>query len=71
MSGETIRLSISLKSAVDFSHVTYIQEKQMLVFNFIFELLWTGWGSSESSVTLSGFRELKQIEKHGSRCTRL
>jgi len=70
VSGETIRLAISLKSAVDFLHVTYIREKQMPIFNFIFDL-WTSRGSSICSVTLFGFRELKQIEKHGSRCKRL
>jgi hypothetical protein len=43
----------------------------MLVFNFIFDLFWTGRGSSVSSVTLLGFRELKQIQKHSSRCKRL
>jgi len=37
----------------------------MLVFNFIFDLLWTGGGSSVSSVAFDGFRELQQIEKHG------
>ena len=36
----------------------------MLVFNFIFHLLWTGSGSSVSSVAFWGFRELKQIDKH-------
>ena len=45
VSGEMIRLSISLKSVVDFLHVTNIKEKQMQVFNFILELLWTGGGS--------------------------
>jgi hypothetical protein len=70
VSGETLRLSISLRSAVDFSHVTCVKEKQILVINFIFDLLWTGRGSSIISVTLLGFRELKQIEKHGSRCKR-
>ena len=59
VSGKTIRLSTILKSAVDFLHVTYIKEKQMLVFNFIFDLLRTGRGSSVSTVTLLGFRELK------------
>jgi hypothetical protein len=58
VSGETIRLAISLKSAVDFLHVPYIREKQMLTFNFLFDL-WTGRGSSISSVTLLGFRALK------------
>jgi len=35
MSGETIRLWISLKLAADFLHVMYIKYKQMLVLNFI------------------------------------
>jgi hypothetical protein len=38
----------------------------MLVPHFIFDLLWTGRGSSISSVALLGFRELQQIEKPGS-----
>jgi hypothetical protein len=44
----------------------YIKSTQMLVFHFIFDLLWTDSGSSVNSVVLFGFRELKQIEKHGS-----
>jgi len=43
----------------------------MLVFNFIFDLVRTGRGSSVGSVTLLVFRELKQIKKHGSRCKHL
>ena len=70
LSGETIRLSISLRLAIDFLHVMYIKGKQMLVFNFIFDLLWTGGGSSVSSVPFLGFRELKQIDKYGHRGTR-
>jgi hypothetical protein len=38
----------------------------MLVFNCICNLLWTGRGSSVSSVACLESRELKQIEKHGS-----
>jgi hypothetical protein len=46
----------------------FIKDKQMLVFNllFIFNILLTDRGSLASSVVL-GFRELKLIEKHGSR----
>jgi hypothetical protein len=36
VSGEKIRLSTSLRLAVDFLHVMYIKGKQMLVLNFIF-----------------------------------
>jgi hypothetical protein len=36
-SGETIRLSISWRLAVDILHVMYIKENQMLLFNVIFE----------------------------------
>jgi len=50
-----------------FLHVTWIKDKQMLAFNFIFELLWTGRDSSVSSVAFLGFRELKWIEKHDNR----
>ena len=59
MSGETIRLSISLGFTVDFLHVAYIKKKEMLVFNFIFDILWTGRGFSVNSVPFLGFRELK------------
>jgi hypothetical protein len=59
VSGEMIRLSISLRLAVDFLHVMYIKGKQMLVLNFIFDLLWTGRGSSVSSAACLGFRKLK------------
>ena len=64
LSGETIRLSISLKVAVHFLRVMYIKDKQMLVFNFIFDLLWKDGGSSVSSVAFFGFCELKYIVKH-------
>jgi hypothetical protein len=50
--GETIRLSTSLRLAVEFLHVMYIKRKQMLVFNFIFDLLWTGRCFSVSSIAL-------------------
>ena len=59
MSGETIRLSISLRLTVDSVHVTYIKDVQIVSFNFIFDLLWAGGGSSVSSVALLGFSELK------------
>ena len=39
-----------------------MKDKQMLVFNFIFDSLWTG--SSVGSVAFVGFRELKYVEKH-------
>jgi len=51
-------LSIILRLAVEFVHVTYIKDIQMLVFNFIFDLLWTGRGSSLSAVAFLWFREL-------------
>jgi hypothetical protein len=59
MSGETIRLLISLRLAVGFLHAVYIQYKQMLVFNFIFDLFWTVSGSSVSSLAFLWFCELK------------
>ena len=49
----------------DFLGVTYVKDKQMLVFNFIFDLLWTG--SSVVSVAFVGFRELKYVEKRDIR----
>ena len=101
VSGETIRLSTSLRLTVDFCIYTqksmhmhiyvyvciflcayiyiYIythtraracahkNDKQTLVFHFIFDLLWTGRGSSVSFLALVGFRELKATEKHGCR----
>ena len=48
MSIETIRLSISLRLAVDILRVMYLLDKQMLVLDFIFDLLWTCGGSSVS-----------------------
>lgn len=50
VSGETIRLAISLRLAVCLLRVMYMKGKQMLAFNVIFDLLWTGRGSSASSV---------------------
>jgi hypothetical protein len=70
VSSETIRLSISLELAVNvFLHVTYLKYKQMLVFNLIFELLWTGRGFWVSSVAFLRFRELKYVDRHG--CKRI
>jgi len=50
---------VILRLAVDFVRVTYIQDTQTLVFNFVFDLLWTGRGSSLSAVAFLWFRELK------------
>jgi len=36
-----------------------MKDEEMLVFNFIFGLLWTGEDSSVSSVAFLGFRVLK------------
>jgi len=52
VSGGTIRLSISMRLAVDFLLVLYIPDKHLLIFNFICDLLRTGKGSSLSSVNL-------------------
>jgi len=35
----------------------YVKGKQMRVFNFVFDLLWTDRGSSISSVAFLGLRE--------------
>ena len=59
MSGETIKLSISLRSTVEFLYSVFIKDKQMLVSNFIFDLFWTDRGSSVNSVAFLGFCELK------------
>jgi hypothetical protein len=66
--GETIRLSIILRLDVDILHVMYIRDEQILVFNFIFDLLWTdrGFLSKFCSLFLV-FLELKYIEKHGGK----
>jgi hypothetical protein len=53
VSGKSIRLSISLRLAVDFLRVMYIICKQMQVYNFIFDVLCTGRGPSVSSVAFS------------------
>ena len=52
MSGEMIKLSISLKLAVEFLDVINIKDENMPMLNFIFDLLWTGRASSVSSVAL-------------------
>jgi hypothetical protein len=44
MSGETVRLSISLMLAVYFLLLIYIKDKYMQVCNCIFDLLWTFTG---------------------------
>jgi hypothetical protein len=55
VSGESIRLSISLRLAVDFVvHVMCIKDKQVLVFNFVTDLLWTGCG-----IAYLGYRGLQ------------
>jgi hypothetical protein len=59
VSGESIGLSINLLLPLDFLHVLYIQDKQMVAFNFIFDLLWTDGGSLVSSVAFLKFRGLK------------
>ena len=65
VSSETIKLSISLRLAFDCLHVTYIKDKQLLIFNFIFDLLWTNRGSPVNSVGFVRFRDLHK--KRGSR----
>lgn len=42
-----------------FFHVIAINYKQILIFDFIFDVLWTGRGSSVSSVAFLEFHELK------------
>ena len=67
MSGETIRLLISSRLAIDFLRVMYVKFKQILVFNFLYDLLWTGGGSLVSLVLFRVSCELKYIEKHCSK----
>ena len=50
VSSETIRLPISLRLANDCLQETYIKYKQILIFSFILDILWTGRSSSVSSV---------------------
>jgi len=45
-----MRLSISLRLEIDFADVMYVNDKQMHVLNFIFDLLCTCRGSSVRSV---------------------
>jgi hypothetical protein len=45
VTGETIRVSISKRLAVDLLHLMYIKDKQLLVYNFICDLLRTGKGT--------------------------
>jgi len=61
---------MSFRLAGPFLRVMYIKDKQMLVFNSIFDLLWTSRGSSVSSVAFSRFRELQQFEKRGARLSK-
>ena len=56
-----MRLSISLRLAVDFLHAMNMKGKQILVFRFIFNSLWTDMVFSVSSVAFLGFRERKQV----------
>jgi hypothetical protein len=49
VSSETIRLSISLRLAVDILHVMYVIDKQMLVLDFIFDLFYNKCGGSSVS----------------------
>jgi hypothetical protein len=58
VSGESIRFSSSLRLTVVCSHVMCIKDKQMLVFNFVLDL-WSGGGSSVSSVAFLGSCQLK------------
>jgi hypothetical protein len=71
VSSETIRLSISLRLAVGILHVMYIIDKQMLVLDFIFDLLWTCGRSSVSFLEFLGIRELQETEKQGPRTSRV
>jgi hypothetical protein len=59
VSDKTITLLISLRLAIDFFQVMFAKDKQMLVRNFIFDLLLTGRGSSVSSVAILRSREVK------------
>ena len=62
MTGETIRIAIGLRLDVDFVHVMYIKDKQMLVFSFVFDCgLWTARGSSVSSVASEGSVSCKTL----------
>jgi hypothetical protein len=67
VSGETIRLSNSLRLAVGFLNVMYLTDKHTVACNFIIDLLCTGRSSSVRSQAFLGFRKLIQIAKHGAR----
>jgi len=71
VSSEAIRLSINLRLAVDILHVMYIIDKQMLVRDFIFDLLWTCGSSSVRFLAFLGIRELQETEKQGPRASRV
>jgi len=43
--------------------IVYIEDNEVLVFNFTFHLLWTRRGSAGVSAAFSGYRELRYIEK--------
>jgi hypothetical protein len=45
--------------AGQFLYVMFKKDKLMLAFHFMFDVLWTGGGSSVSSVTFLEFCELK------------
>jgi hypothetical protein len=45
----------------------FIKDKEIMAFNFIFDLSWRGWSSSVSYLAFVGFLELKYIEKNGIR----
>ena len=45
---------IRFKGMLLFLHVTYMKNKQMRVFHFIFDLLWRGRGFSVTSVAFKG-----------------
>jgi len=45
----------------------HMKDKQIVVSDFLFDLLWVGRGSSVGSVAFLWFRDLKYTEKHGAR----
>jgi hypothetical protein len=47
-----------------------MKDKQILVFDFMFYLLWTGIGSSVMSVVFLGYGELQEMEKHADRLSK-
>jgi hypothetical protein len=64
VSGETIRLSASLRLAVDSLHAMYVKDKQMQIFNSIFDLLWAGRGLLSKLCSFFRVPCAKKIEKH-------